>query len=93
MENVLLPSQDTLLLVVPILAILAVWMFGLDERIAKPGHTSKTRRSFCTVDGHGSSSLSDPDGKPWRQGLPRRVGDGFAHPRPSRTGPISAPFL
>ena len=68
--DILLPGLDTLLLVVPILAILAVWIFGLDERIAKPGHTPKTRRSFCALDRDGASSLSDPDGKPWRQGLP-----------------------
>ena len=70
MGDILLPGLDTLLLVVPILAILAVWMFGLDERIAKPGHTPKTRRSFCGLDPNGSPSFSDPDGKQWRPGLP-----------------------
>lgn len=92
MGDILLPGLDTLLLVVPILAVLAVWMFGLDERIAKPGRSTKTRQSFCALDPNGSSSLSDPDGKPWRPGRRGRIESGFAHPRPSRTGPISAPL-
>jgi hypothetical protein len=89
----LLPGLDTFLLVVPILAVLAVWMFGLDERIAKPGRTPKPRRSFCGLAADGSSRFSDPDGKPCRQGLPRPMGSGFAHPQASGTGPISAPFI
>ena len=60
-----LPGGDTFVLAFPFLAVLAMAMFGLDERAATPKQSSRARRSFCGVDGSGRALLSDPDGKPW----------------------------
>ena len=66
MGSVLLPGWDVLVLAIPILAIFALGMFGLDERFASPKRTPGPRRSFCGVDGNGDAILSDPDGRVWR---------------------------
>jgi hypothetical protein len=66
-----LPPVDTWVLLVPILAIFAMGMFGLDERFVNKG-APRHRRSFCDVRGEGRF-LSDPDGKPWRKLPPRQI--------------------
>jgi hypothetical protein len=62
-----LPGWDTVMLAVPILALLAMVMFGLDELCASPRKREGKSRSFCGVDGRGRAVLSDPDGRPWRK--------------------------
>jgi hypothetical protein len=66
-------TLDTSLMVVPFLVILAMGMFGLDERAARPRHPAKTRRFFCEVDGKGRAFLSDPDGQPWQKGAVSQI--------------------
>ena len=61
-----MPSWDTLVLMVPFLAFLAMGMLGLDERFASPKQDRRRRRSFCGIDRKGRHILSDPDGKPLR---------------------------
>ena len=51
-----------MLLVLPIGALLAMMLFGLDERLASPKRKPGAGRTFCEVDGSG---CSDPDGKCW----------------------------
>ena len=50
------------------IGILALTIFGLDERFATPKRTPGTRRFFCEVDGKGRRFISDPDGRPWQKG-------------------------
>jgi hypothetical protein len=59
------PSLDTFFLVMPFLVILAMAMFGLDERFASRRGKPARRRVFCEVDGEGRFAPSDPDGTPW----------------------------
>ena len=68
-----LPAWDTFLLAIPVLAIFAVWIFGLDERLVSPKPTSRRSRSFCEVDGNGGAMLSDPDGRLWQAGPIRQI--------------------
>jgi hypothetical protein len=68
-----LPGPDTLVLTLPFLAILAMAMLGLDERVATPRRGQPARRGFCGVDGKGRPVLSDPDGKPCRNSGVRQI--------------------
>ncbi len=68
-----LSEWDTLVLMVPFLVVLAIGMFGLDERIATRKHAAKGRRFFCEVGKNGCSFLSDPDGKQWKTGPNREI--------------------
>lgn len=67
MGGVLLPALDLLVLMIPVLAIFAMAMFGLDERFVNSKPLSGPHRSFCGIDGAGNPILSDPDGRPWRK--------------------------
>jgi hypothetical protein len=55
---------DTMVLMIPFLAVMALGMFRLDERLAVPKDSRKPRRAFCGVDPDGRPFLSDPDGRP-----------------------------
>ncbi len=71
MGSVFWAAGDVLVLAIPILAIFAMGMFGLDERLVNRKRLAGPQRSFCGIDGTGKAILSDPDGKPWRK-LPGR---------------------
>jgi len=62
--NHIFPAVDTLVLTIPFFGMLAMTMFGLDERIATPRKRPGARRFFCETEGTGRAFLSDPDGKP-----------------------------
>lgn len=70
MGNPILQGWDTLVLVAPILALLAIMFFGLDVRCASARRKPGIGRTFCEVDGNG---CTDPDGKPWHGAPVRRV--------------------
>jgi hypothetical protein len=57
-----LTGWDTAILMAPFFGLLALWMFGIDERVAAPRDRS-TRRRFCHTDISGRSRFSDPDGR------------------------------
>jgi hypothetical protein len=60
-----LSDWDTVLLMVPFLAAMALGMFGLDEKfVATAKQHPSTRRSFCGIAPDGRFCLRDPDGKP-----------------------------
>jgi len=61
-------TLDTLLIMIPFIAMMAIGMFRLDEHFAAPKEARQRRRSFCGVDGNGRPWLSDPDGRPCRPG-------------------------
>ena len=79
-----LPAWDTFVLVVLILAIFAVWILGLDERLVSPKPSSRRSRNFCEVDTKGGAMLSDPDGRLWQAGPIRQI-----EARITRTEPVA----
>ncbi|HTX75980.1 MAG TPA: hypothetical protein VMD29_07230 [Terracidiphilus sp.] len=56
---------DTALLAAPFFALLAAWMFGLDELLATP-RRKRRNRGFGLIRRNGRTLLTDPDGRPWR---------------------------
>jgi len=63
-----LPGWDTFVLALPIVGLLGMMMFGLDEQCASPQRRRGARRSFCEVGGKGPAVLTDPDGRIWQGG-------------------------
>jgi hypothetical protein len=59
-----LSEWDTVVLMLPFLAVMALGMFRLDERIASSKPSQKVRRAFCGIEADGGFLLSDPDGRP-----------------------------
>ena len=57
-----LTSWDAAIFMAPFFGLLALWMFGLDERVTAPRDRS-TRRRFCQSDANDDSGFCDPDGK------------------------------
>ena len=83
----LLSASDTLLLAIPILVGFAMWLFGLDQRVATARRDSRPRRFFCEVDTNGAASPCDPDGRLWKTATahlrPRQIEARFAGSQPS----------
>ncbi len=62
-----LSEWDTVVLMLPFLAVMALGMFRLDEKIASSSKpTQKVRHAFCGIEADGGLVLSDPDGRPCR---------------------------
>lgn len=59
-----LTGWDTFLLMAPFSALLAAWMFRLDEIAATP--RKKHRRAFSLTNLNGRAAFTDPDGRPWK---------------------------
>ncbi|HEY1987019.1 MAG TPA: hypothetical protein VGG85_16515 [Terracidiphilus sp.] len=60
-----LSDWDTILLMLPFFAVMALGMFRLDEKIATSSKQQQTvRQMFCGIDADGKVLLSDPDGRP-----------------------------
>ncbi|MFZ0392832.1 MAG: hypothetical protein WCF17_18410 [Terracidiphilus sp.] len=59
-----LSEWDTALLMAPFVAMLAAWMFGLDELVFKP--RAKRRARFSLTEANGRVAFTDPDGRPWK---------------------------
>jgi len=57
-----LTSWDAAIFMAPFFGLLALWMFGLDERVTAPRDRS-TRRRFCQMDVDGRYRFCDPDGR------------------------------
>ena len=61
---------DTALLAAPFFAMLAAWMFGLDELLAAPRRKRRSR-GFGLITREGRIVLTDPDGRPWSSAPPQ----------------------
>lgn len=59
-----LSNWDTLVLMLPVLALMALGMFGIDERITSPKSSIPQRHKFCGLNPDGEPFFSDPDGRP-----------------------------
>lgn len=69
----LVSSLDTMVLMVPFVAMLVMSVFRLDERLAAPKREAKIRRFFCGIDAEDRLFLFDPDGKPWSRNRVRQI--------------------
>jgi hypothetical protein len=69
-EHLLLSGRDTFLIAIPLIVILMITMFRLDQIIASPKGVVTGRRLACGVDKLGEPILRDPDGR--LSGPPRR---------------------
>jgi hypothetical protein len=69
-QSILISSKDTLLLAIPLVLMVFLSAFRLDQIIARPKRSLDRRRASCGVDEFGESILCDPDGRPsgpaWR---------------------------
>lgn len=52
---------DVVVLTIPLIAIFAIWMFGLDDRLVNQKLQPKRRQRFCETE---QLLFTDPDGKP-----------------------------
>jgi len=65
-EAVLHSGWETVLIAVPLIGILLIGIFRLDELFATPKQRPKPQRPASGMDKDGQPLLSDPDGRPWR---------------------------
>jgi hypothetical protein len=68
--STLMSGKDTLLLSAPLIIIVFLSAFRLDQIIARPKRLLDRKRSTRGMDGSGEPFLCDPDGRP--SGLGRR---------------------
>lgn len=54
---------DTALFMAPFVAMMAMSLFRVDERVTSPRRSGKTSRRFCHLDGQGKPIVFDPDGR------------------------------
>jgi hypothetical protein len=59
---------------IPLVAILVVALFRLDEIIACPKRVKAIKRPFCVCDENGRLLLPDPDGRSWGAAPKARYG-------------------
>ncbi len=80
-----LPAWATLVLMLPFGALLALSLFGLDERIAAPRSRQRSRLRFCEMGDDGQPNVIDPGGKAVKiKPVSQRTAGapGFEHDRP-----------
>ena len=63
-QSILLSNRDTLLIAVPLVLMIFISVFRLDQVIASPKGSSQRRRPVCGIDDSGEPILRDPDGRP-----------------------------
>lgn len=64
-DPILQSGWETFLLAIPLVGLLLVTLFRLDEMIASPKRGKAVPRPACGCDENGRVLLSDPDGRPW----------------------------
>lgn len=68
---ILLSNADTILVAIPMIGVLFVGVFRLDEIIGRPQKVSLPRKGFSHRDGDGAVVCVEPDGRVDR-GFPQR---------------------
>ncbi len=64
-ETILQSGWGNFLVAIPLVGILLMALFRLDEIIAAPRHDRPVHRPTGGCDENGNPLLSDPDGRPW----------------------------
>ena len=62
-QEILSSGRDTLLVAVPLLALLIIGFFRLDETIAMPKRSARRKPGFCGMGNDGQPVFTDPDGR------------------------------
>jgi hypothetical protein len=62
-QNILISGRDTLLVAIPLVLMMFISVFRLDQIIAKPKVSLSRHRPACGVDEFGEPILCDPDGR------------------------------
>jgi hypothetical protein len=71
-ETVLNSGWDTFLYAVPVIFMLVVGVFRLDELFAAPRQNARTPRPPSGIDKDGQPLLCDPDGRPFHPARTRK---------------------
>lgn len=71
-QPLLKSGWDTILLGGPLVAMLLVRFFGLDEVLFAPKRRTQARAHISRTDPWNQPPPSDPDGRPWPARRPRR---------------------
>jgi hypothetical protein len=66
-------NTDAILVAIPMVAVLFIGFFRLDELLSRPQRPTELGRSFSRVDQHGNSICIEPDGKAHRWRAVRSV--------------------
>jgi len=66
-DEILKSGRDGFLSSVPLVGLLLVYLFRLDEYFAAPKKVGRQRPPPCGVDLDGLPIVCDPDGRPWRK--------------------------
>ena len=69
-EMILTTGRDTLLIGIPMILLMLIGLFRLDELFSRPKKTLKRRRQWCQMGEDGVPVLSDPDGRQSRDRSP-----------------------
>ena len=78
---------DTAILIAPFFGLLALWMFGLDERVATP-RERRARRRFCHTGPDGRAEFCDPDGRTVKRVRATRISARASGGKPSLPSPL-----
>lgn len=62
-DQALLTVSDTVLLTLPLVIMMLLGAFRLDQVVAAPRRSRRPRRAQCGVDALGRTILCDPDGR------------------------------
>lgn len=65
---------DTALFMAPFVAMMAMSLFRVDEKVTSRRRLGKAGRRFCQLDRQGKAVLLDPDGHQWTQEAERLKG-------------------
>jgi hypothetical protein len=63
-SSLLTSGLDSMLVALPAFVVLLAGVFRIDELIASPKHSDRSRRPGSGFDEHGQPVLFDPDGRP-----------------------------
>jgi hypothetical protein len=64
-DTILQSGWENFLVAVPLVGLLLMTLFRLDEMLASPKRGRAVPRPACGCDENGRVLLSDPDGRPW----------------------------
>jgi hypothetical protein len=90
-EVVQTTGRDAYLIGVPLIVLLLVGLFRLDELVSRPKKTLKRPRLSCQIDQDGEPVLSDPDGRLSRASIPASYREVSGRQRSANSKPSEPP--
>jgi hypothetical protein len=65
-DTVVTSGWEAILLAIPLIGILGMSLFRIDEFMSAPKGSVENHRGFCTLDADGEPLLFDPDGRAFK---------------------------